>query len=77
MLNGITFSDRSFPRGRVLHSAYQELVGLWEAVFGEKPSVVAEPTVTARVLVSCLPAAEPYSFGAVSDPEEDPKPPEP
>ena len=44
--------------------AYQELAKLWEAVFGEQPSVVAEPGLTAQVLVSCLPSAEPYSFGA-------------
>lgn len=42
--------------------AYQELAELWEAVFGEQPSVVAEPGLTAQVLVSCLPPAEPYSF---------------
>lgn len=42
--------------------AYQELAELWEAVFGEQPSVVAEPGLTARILVDCLPPAEPYSF---------------
>jgi hypothetical protein len=46
----------------VSDSAYQELAELWEAVFGDKPSVVAEPGLTARILVRCLPAAEPYSF---------------
>jgi hypothetical protein len=49
--------------------AYQELAELWEAVFGEQPSVVAEPGLTAQVLVSCLPPAEPYSF-AGEDEEE-------
>ena len=49
--------------------AYQELAKLWEAVFGEQPSVVAEPGMTAQVLVSCLPPAEPYSF-ASEDEEE-------
>jgi hypothetical protein len=44
--------------------AYQELAELWEAVFGEQPSIVAEPALTARVLVTCLSPAEPYSFGA-------------
>jgi len=44
--------------------AYQELAELWEAVYGEQPSVVAEPGLTARILVSCLPPAEPYSFTA-------------
>jgi len=43
-------------------AAYQELAKLWEAVFGEQPSVVAEPGLTAQILVSCLPPAEPYSF---------------
>ncbi len=45
-------------------AAYQELAKLWEAVFGEQPPVVAEPGLTARILVSCLPPAEPYSFAA-------------
>lgn len=44
--------------------AYQQLAELWEAVFGEQPSVVAEPGLTAQILVSCLPPAEPYSFDA-------------
>jgi hypothetical protein len=43
-------------------TAYQELAELWEAVYGEQPSVVAEPSLTARILVDCLPPAEPYSF---------------
>ncbi len=47
--------------------AYQELAELWEAVFGEQPSVVAEPGLTAQVLVSCLPPAEPYSFAGEDD----------
>ena len=42
--------------------AYQELAQLWEAVFGEQPSVVADPGLTAEILVQCLPAVEPYSF---------------
>ncbi len=42
--------------------AYQELAQLWEAVFGEQPSVVAEPGLTAEILVQYLPPAEPYSF---------------
>ena len=47
--------------------AYQELAELWEAVFGDKPSVVAEPGLTARILVRCLPPAEPYSFKGDED----------
>ena len=48
----------------MLDPAYQELADLWEAVFGDKPSVVAEPSLTAQILVRCLPPAEPYSFKA-------------
>ncbi|WP_436028403.1 hypothetical protein [Caulobacter sp. LjRoot300] len=49
---------------RAPDAAYQELAKPWEAVFGEQPPVVAEPGLTARILVSCLPPAEPYSFAA-------------
>ncbi|MBO9560103.1 MAG: hypothetical protein J7515_16165 [Caulobacter sp.] len=49
--------------------AYQELAELWEAVFGEQPSIVADPDLTARILVDCLPPAEPYSF-KIEDEEE-------
>ncbi|MBC7670440.1 hypothetical protein [Caulobacter sp. DWR2-3-1b2] len=49
--------------------AYQELASLWEAVFGEQPSVVADSELMARILVTCLPPTEPHSFGA--DPDED------
>lgn len=62
MLNGIVFSRVAFEECDVPDLAYQELAELWEAVFGEKPSVVAEPGMTAEILVRCLPAAEPYSF---------------
>lgn len=48
-------------------AAYQELAKLWEAVFGEQPSVVAEPGLTAQILVSCLPPAEPYGFAVEDD----------
>jgi hypothetical protein len=40
--------------------AYQQLAELWEAVFGEQPSVVAEPSLTANILIRCLPLAPPY-----------------
>jgi hypothetical protein len=53
----------------VSHFAYEKLAELWEAVFGDKPSVVAEPGLTAQIMVSCLPPAEPYSFRA--EDEED------
>ncbi|CAN5163004.1 hypothetical protein BH10PSE4_BH10PSE4_44440 [soil metagenome] len=49
--------------------AYQELAVLWQAVFGEPPSVVAEASLTARILVTCLPPTEPHSFGV--DPDQD------
>lgn len=42
--------------------AYQELAELWEAVFGEPPSIVAEPGLTVQVLVDCLPPPEPYDL---------------
>jgi hypothetical protein len=45
-------------------AAYLELAKLWEAVFGERPPVVAEPGLTAQILVRCLPPVEPYSPGA-------------
>lgn len=41
--------------------AYLELAELWEAVFGEQPSVVAEPGLMAEIMVGCLPLVEPYS----------------
>ncbi|WP_156390626.1 MULTISPECIES: hypothetical protein [unclassified Caulobacter] len=49
--------------------AYQALAELWEAVFGEQPSIVAEPGLTAQVLVSCLPPAEPYGFAGEDEGE--------
>lgn len=50
--------------------AYQELAELWEAVFGDKPPIVADPGLTAQILVQCLPPTEPHSFK--SDDEEGP-----
>lgn len=47
--------------------AYQELAELWEAVYGDKPSIVADTAMTAEILVRCLPAAEPYSFRSEDD----------
>jgi hypothetical protein len=43
---------------------YQEWAKLWEAVYGEPPPIAAEIGLTARVLVECLPPAEPYQPGA-------------
>ncbi len=39
---------------------YQEWASLWEALFGEPPPIAAEIALTARILIECLPAAEPY-----------------
>ena len=57
----------AFEERGVSDFAYQELAELWEAVFGDKPSVVAEPGLTAEILVRCLPPAEPYSFKGDED----------
>jgi hypothetical protein len=69
-LDGIVSATVAFEERGVPDFAYQELAELWEAVFGDKPSVVAEPGLTAEILVRCLPPAEPYSFQ--SDDAEDP-----
>ena len=55
----------------MLDFAYRELAELWEAVFGDKPSVVAEPSLTAKILVAHLPPAEPYSFEPTGEVEDD------
>jgi len=60
--NGIVLSRVAFEERVVPDLAYQELAELWEAVFGDKPSIVADPGMTAEILVRCLPTAEPYSF---------------
>ena len=39
---------------------YDEWASLWQAVFGEPPPIAAEISLTARILVECLPLAEPY-----------------
>ena len=39
----------------------EELNELWRTVFGEPPSITADPSLTAEVLVRCLPAAKPYA----------------
>ncbi len=59
----------AFEERGVSDLAYQELAELWEAVFGDKPSVVAEPGLTAHILVRCLPPAEPYSFKSEDEEE--------
>jgi len=57
--------------------AYQEMTELWEAVFGEQPSVVADPSLTAQILVACLPQTEPHSFKDEDDEAGPPRPPRP
>jgi len=59
--------------------AYQEMADLWEAVFGEQPSVVADPSLTAEILVACLPQTEPHSFRDEDEDDEagPPRPPRP
>lgn len=42
----------------------KEWAGLWEALFGEPPPITAEISLTARILVACLPPAEPYQPGS-------------
>ena len=53
-------------------SAKQELEGLWRAVFGEPPSIEADPAILTAVLVRHLPLAPPYAAGA--DAEAQPAP---
>lgn len=43
---------------------YEEWASLWEALFGEPPPIAAEISLTARILVACLPSAEPYQPGS-------------
>ena len=57
--------------------AYRELADLWEAVFGEQPPVVAEPSLLAEILVAYLPRIEPYRFDAEETRPETPRPPKP
>uniref|UniRef100_B0SYV4 Uncharacterized protein n=1 Tax=Caulobacter sp. (strain K31) TaxID=366602 RepID=B0SYV4_CAUSK len=57
--------------------AYRELADLWEAVFGEQPSVVAEPSLLAEILVTYLPRIEPYRFDIGGPSPAVPKPPGP
>ncbi len=49
---------------------YQEWAGLWETLFGEPPPIAADIALTARILVECLPPAEPYELGSLK-----PRPP--
>lgn len=39
---------------------YQEWARLWEAIYGEPPSIAADIDLTARVLIQCLPPIAPY-----------------
>lgn len=40
----------------------QAWIELWEAVFGEAPSIEADAGLTARILVDCLPPILPYEL---------------
>ena len=73
--NCITSCGNSFRERRVSDPAYRELADLWEAVFGEQPSVVAEPSLLAEILVAYLPRIEPYRLDAEEAPAAAPKPP--
>jgi hypothetical protein len=46
-----------------LSSAKQELEALWRAVFGEPPSINADPAMLSEILVRHLPRAPPYIDG--------------
>ena len=41
---------------------YQEWAKLWEAVYGEPPPIAADVSLTARVLIQCLPSLKPYEL---------------
>ena len=56
--------------------AFRELADLWEAVFGEQPPVVADPSLLAEILVAYLPRIEPYRFDVEETPPAASKPPE-
>jgi hypothetical protein len=46
-----------------LSSAKQELEALWREVFGEPPSINADPAMLSEILVRHLPPAPPYIDG--------------
>jgi hypothetical protein len=66
-----------------LSSAKQELEALWRAVFGEPPSIEADPSMLSEILVRHLPPAPPYLAGEEAppdhgaDPKDDPDQPGP
>jgi hypothetical protein len=49
--------------------AARELEGLWAELFGEPPSIKAQPDVLIEVLVAMLPPVQPY--GAAAPAEDD------
>jgi hypothetical protein len=75
--DGIVSATVAFEERGVPDLAYQELAELWEAVFGEKPSVVAEPGLTVEIMVRCLPPTEPYSFKSADENPVEIRPPRP
>lgn len=46
-----------------MSSAKQELEALWREVFGEPPSINADPALLSEILVRHLPPAPPYVAG--------------
>ncbi|HXQ09396.1 MAG TPA: hypothetical protein VN805_00180 [Caulobacteraceae bacterium] len=46
-----------------MSSAKQELEALWREVFGEPPSINADPAMLSEILVRHLPPAPPYIDG--------------
>lgn len=54
----------------------QELSGLWEAVFGEPPTIATDTSLTARILVDCLRCVGPYQLAGPAE-EEEAEPPRP
>ena len=47
--------------------AHAEIVALWEATFGEQPSISADAEMMLKILVSCLKDVGPWEVGAGRD----------
>jgi hypothetical protein len=65
------FRRRLRGRPERVCDAGQELEALWVRVFGEPPSVTAPPGLLAKVLVSSLPVAPPYTPGSEAEDRAD------
>ncbi|MBO9707706.1 MAG: hypothetical protein J7521_05805 [Caulobacter sp.] len=68
-------ADKEFSNqeGPLSKHERQELSGLWEAVFGEPPTIATDPELTARILVDCLPPVGPYRLGDEESAEPRPR----